>query len=121
MQASYSGNSPGPWALHTSKQPVRELIQAEPNKSYAERIIQSEERMFEDPKKYLKEKGLCWKYLPLKSPCRTNGLISKIMNARCLQLLKWQASIALTSMHGCLQSWYGCLVVHAELFYDSVG
>jgi hypothetical protein len=57
--------------------------------------------------------------LPLKkSPCRTNGLISKIMNARCLQLLKWQASIALTSMHRCLQSWCACLVVHSELFYD---
>jgi hypothetical protein len=40
------------------------------------------------------------------------------MNAMCLQLLKWQASIALTSMHRCLQSWYGCLVVHAEFFYD---
>jgi len=36
----------------------------------------------------------------------------------CLQLLKWQASIALTSMHRCLQSWYACLVVHAALFYD---
>ncbi len=36
----------------------------------------------------------------------------------CLQLLKWQASIALTSMHRCLQSWYACLVVHVELFYD---
>ncbi len=42
---------------------------------------------------------MCWKYLTRKSPCKTNGLISKTMNARCLQLFLKVTGIHSTDVH----------------------